>query len=199
MIDEFKTIEKSGESLFKDRGSKFYGFAMHVNSIEEAKNEIKLLRAKYHTSRHVCFAYRVDPIKITERANDDGEPSNSAGTPILNQIYSSELHNVLVAVVRYFGGTKLGVPGLINAYKTSAKAAIADATLKTEDITERVSLTTNYSHVNKLMLLIKRYQLKIVEQKSTDKMKIMVDVKVSKVDEIKILLKQENQIIFDVH
>ena len=197
MLDEFKTIEKSGESLFKDRGSKFYGFALHVNSIDEAKNKIKILRAKYHTSRHVCFAYRIDPIKNLERANDDGEPSNSAGTPILNQIYSAELHNVLVAVVRYFGGTKLGVPGLINAYKTSAKAAIESATIKTEEITERVCLTASYSQVNNLMRIIKQNHLKIVEQNSTDKMRIIVDIKVSKVDEIKILLKQENQIIFE--
>ncbi len=198
MKDEFVTVQKTGEAIFKDRGSKFYGFAIYANSIDDVKNELDLLRSKYHGARHFCYAYRINPIKNIERANDDGEPSNSAGTPILNQIYSAQLYNVLVVVVRYFGGTKLGVPGLINAYKSSAKAAIHDAELVTKEITQKIKLVSDYAHVNYMMRIIKQNQLKIVQQNSSEKMEIIVDVKVSMIDEIKILLKQRNHIIFDV-
>jgi len=197
MKDEFRTIKNSGESIFKDRGSKFYGFAIKVNSVDDAKNELKSLRVKFHNARHHCYAYRIHPVQTEERANDDGEPSNTAGTPILNQIYSAQLYNVLIVVVRYFGGTKLGVPGLINAYKTAAKEAIEDADLITKEITERIKLTTDYAHVNNLMRIVKQKQLKIVAQNSFDKMEIIVDVKVSMVDEINTLVNKGNQIIFE--
>ena len=124
MKDTFLAPKTNGESLYKEKGSKFYGFCLNVQNVEEAKEKIKNIAKDFYDSRHVCFAYRIDPQNPKERANDDGEPANTAGTPILNQIYSSEAFNILVVVVRYFGGTKLGVPGLIRSYKQAAKEAI---------------------------------------------------------------------------
>ena len=175
----YKTVFSEGTSLFKDRGSKFYGFTFRVHNEDEVKAALDNLKSKYHDARHHCYAYRLFTSPIRERANDDGEPGNSAGTPILNQIYSAELYNTLVVVVRYFGGTKLGVPGLINAYKSAAKEAMANSVIKTVDLTKIITIETDYAHLNDAMRLIKQHDLKIIEQLSTDKVKLVVSIKQS--------------------
>lgn len=125
--DRYTTLKSSGEGLFKDRGSKFIGLARPVKDAEEAMAEYQVIRKEYHDARHHCYAFRTKPLSPEVRFNDDGEPAHSAGTPIFNQILAADLWNVLVVVIRYFGGTKLGVPGLINAYKLAAQEALDQA------------------------------------------------------------------------
>tara|TARA_R110002072_G_scaffold85448_2_gene193615 strand:- start:16 stop:603 length:588 start_codon:yes stop_codon:yes gene_type:complete len=127
MSGSFQTIAKPSESLFKDRGSKFIGWAFPISTVGDVKPHLEQLQADHLSARHVCYAYIIGTDENEYRANDDGEPSGTAGLPILNQIKSKEITNVLVAVVRYFGGTKLGVSGLINAYKEAAKEALDKA------------------------------------------------------------------------
>ncbi len=122
--DTYYEIKGTGEGLYKSKGSKFFAYAYNVHSEEEIKAHIEALRKQYYDARHHCYAYILHPDKSASRANDDGEPSGTAGKPILNQLLSYNLTNVLVVVVRYFGGTKLGVPGLIEAYKTATKEAL---------------------------------------------------------------------------
>lgn len=126
-VDEYLTISKPSEGLFKDRGSKFLAFAYPVSSEDEIKEIQEHLRSEYHDARHHCYAYMLGKDKNVFRANDDGEPSSTAGKPILGQIKSYDLTNILIVVIRYFGGTKLGVSGLINAYKTAAEEALKNA------------------------------------------------------------------------
>ena len=127
--DKYLTIEKNSDGIFKDRGSKFLAFAYPVSSPEEIKIILAELRKKYHDARHHCYAYMLGAEKETYRSNDDGEPSSSAGKPILGQIQSNNLSNILIVVVRYFGGTLLGVGGLINAYRSAAADAIRNANI----------------------------------------------------------------------
>ncbi|HYW95669.1 MAG TPA: YigZ family protein, partial [Bacteroidales bacterium] len=122
--DNYLTIKQRGEGLYKEKGSKFIGFALPVESEDHIKGELESIRKNFHDARHHCYAWRLGPDMELYRANDDGEPGNSAGKPILGQIESRKLTNVLVVVVRYFGGTLLGVGGLINAYRTAASEAL---------------------------------------------------------------------------
>tara|TARA_R110001592_G_scaffold17518_2_gene73757 strand:+ start:49674 stop:50297 length:624 start_codon:yes stop_codon:yes gene_type:complete len=122
--DHYQSISTNGEALFKDKGSKFFAFARCVKSLDEFQSFLEDLKSQYHDARHFCYAYRFQPKKPEVRINDDGEPAHSAGTPIFNAILSAELWDIAVVVVRYFGGTKLGVPGLINAYRESAVEAL---------------------------------------------------------------------------
>lgn len=155
MEDTFKTIAAPNEpTLFKEKGSKFYGYAFPIQSEEEVKHIIDGLRADHHKSRHVCYAYKLGFTNDRYRANDDGEPSNSAGQPILGQINSYELTNVLVAIVRYFGGTKLGVGGLIQAYRTSAKEALDASQIIEKEITATLRLTFEYKDMNSVMRIM---------------------------------------------
>jgi uncharacterized YigZ family protein len=195
--DTYLSPKKKGQSLYKEKGSKFYGICLEVKSIDQAKEEVKKIAKEFHDSRHVCFAYRIDPTKPLERANDDGEPSNSAGTPILNQIYSFEAFDVLVAVVRYFGGTKLGVPGLIRSYKQAAKEAIEDAGLVEQVLAKEFTLSSDYAHVDKMMRFVKKHQLPIKAQTSDAVMTLIVEVRLSVVDMIEEQLSKENHIIFE--
>ncbi len=164
--DAYKTIEKpSEEILFKDRNSKFFGYAFPVFTEDDVKNAILLLKKKHHAARHFCYAWQLGTEKTRFRANDDGEPSNSAGMPIYGQIQSFEVTNILIVSVRYFGGTKLGVSGLINAYRTSAKLALEASEIveKTIDIVYKLSF--GYDLMNKVMRIIKDRKLKMIHQK----------------------------------
>lgn len=162
--DHFFTIKNGGENLYKEKGSKFFAFAYHVNSVEEAQDKVNELRIKYHDARHYCYAYRINPEKPEVRANDDGEPSNSAGTPIYNQLLSLDLWNTLVVVVRYFGGTKLGVSGLTNAYKTAAAGTLANSDIIESFLKEIIQITFPYSLTNEVMRLIKDEDAEILEE-----------------------------------
>ena len=164
--DTYKTIEQaSPEILFKEKNSKFYGYAFPITTEEEVKEHIERLKKEHFSARHWCYAYQIGTEKIHYRANDDGEPNNSAGMPIYGQLQSFEVTNVLVVVVRYFGGVKLGVGGLISAYKTAAQMALENTQIIEKTIDKHFSLSFSYVHMNKVMRIIKEKNLTILSQK----------------------------------
>lgn len=163
--DVYKTIAGPIESVFKDRSSKFLAFAYPVQSAEDAKQYLAELRKKYYDATHHCYAYRIGPTGETYRVNDDGEPSGTAGRPILGQMMSSGVTDCLIVVVRYFGGTKLGVPGLINAYRESAAAAIAAADVVERTVDTIFEVTFPYVSMNEVMKIIKDEQPRVISQK----------------------------------
>lgn len=163
--DTYKTIaEPSPESLYKEKGSKFLGYAFPVTDEEEIKERLERLKKQHHNARHWCYAWQLGKNYDSYRANDDGEPSNSAGMPIYGQIQSFELTNILVVVVRYFGGTKLGVSGLVQAYKTAAQLALESAKIVEHTIDEYLKITFEYPEMNTVMRIIKEEDLHIVHQ-----------------------------------
>ncbi len=165
-IDIYKTITKpSPEILYKERKSKFFGYAFPVETKEEVKPIIEALREKYPSANHVCYAWQLGVDKPSYRANDGGEPNNSAGMPIYGQIQSYGLTNVLVAVVRIFGGTKLGVGGLIHAYRTVAQMALEASEIEQRTVVEKFQLHFSYPEMSKVMRFIKQHQLEIESQK----------------------------------
>ena len=164
--DTYKTITfASEEILFKEKNSKFFGYAFPLYSEEQIKPLIEALRKKHFNAVHFCYAYQIGKEKITFRANDDGEPSNSAGMPIYGQIQSHELTNVLIVIVRFFGGTKLGVGGLITAYKTAAQMAIEASSIIEKTIDIHYLISFDYKNMNKVMRVIKEKNLNIIAQK----------------------------------
>lgn len=164
MSDTFRTIQSPSEGIYKEKGSKFLGFAIPVSSEEEVTTTLKAFRKKYYDARHVCYAFVIGPTGHQFQAADDGEPSNSAGPPILGAINSLELTNVLVIVVRYFGGTKLGVGGLIKAYRTAAQEALNEAEIVTGYEEDLVQFRFQYPEMNVVMSLIKELNLTIEKQ-----------------------------------
>ena len=165
MNDAYKTIETpSEETLFKDRNSKFFGYAFPVKNEEDVKEAIESLKKKHHSARHFCYAWQFGTETIRFRANDDGEPSNSAGMPIYGQIQAFEVTNILIVSVRYFGGTKLGVGGLIHAYKNSAQLALEASEIVEKTINIDYQLTFGYDMMNKVMRIIKEKSLNITSQ-----------------------------------
>lgn len=163
-MDTYLTISSVSEALYKDKGSKFYAFAYPVQSVEQIKEILAKKRKEYYDARHVCYAYMLGYERNVFRANDDGEPSGTAGRPILGQINSSNLTDILIIVVRYFGGTLLGTSGLIQAYKTSAAEAIAAATIE-ERIVEKTFVSKfGYQDLNAVMRIMKDFDLAIVNQ-----------------------------------
>ena len=165
-IDSYKTIiQASKEGLFKDRGSKFYGYAFPVTNEEEIKEKIELLKKQHYNARHWCYAWQLGENYDHYRANDDGEPSNSAGMPIYGQLQSFNVTNILVVVVRYFGGTKLGVGGLIKAYKNGAKLALENSIIIHKTIDEVFLIKFEYPEMNTIMRIIKDENISIINQK----------------------------------
>lgn len=159
--NSYRTIAKRGEGLYKEKGSKFIGIAARCYDESEAKDFLETWRKEHHQARHLCYAYRFGLEGEIYRANDDGEPSNSAGAPILGQLQSYELTNVLIGVVRYYGGTKLGVGGLINAYRTAAKEAIENTKIITREVFEHVLLTFDYADMVPVMNSLKKWGLEM--------------------------------------
>ncbi|GAA4037325.1 YigZ family protein [Flavobacterium cheonhonense] len=173
MKDTYQTLaEPAPEILYKEKNSKFYGYAFPVTSEEEIKIHLEQLRKQHHGAVHFCYAFQLGTDTIYYRANDDGEPSNSAGMPIYGQIQSFGLTNVVVVVVRFFGGVKLGVGGLISAYRTAAQMVLQEAEIveKTIDIYYKVSF--DYKNMNKVMRIIKENNLEIVAQKMNESCEI---------------------------
>lgn len=165
MTDEYKTItEVIGEGFYSEKRSKFLAFAHHVETIDEIKDILASYRKKYYDARHVCYAYVLGADKDNFRANDDGEPSSTAGKPILGQINSYDLTNVLVIVVRYYGGVNLGTGGLIVAYRTAAADALDHATIETRLVEEVITYSFPYPMMNAVMRVIKEMQPRIVSQ-----------------------------------
>ena len=164
--DTYNTLEKAVENiLFKEKNSKFIGYAYPITSENEVKTHIENLKKEHFSARHWCYAYQIGTETLRFRANDDGEPSNSAGMPIYGQIQSFEITNVLIVVVRYFGGVKLGVGGLISAYKTTAQLTLEEADIVEKTIDKHFKITFDYKNMNKVMRIIKEKNIDIVHQK----------------------------------
>lgn len=162
--DTYKTIESPSQGIFKDKGSKFISFAYPISHEDDVKPIIQELKKEYYDARHHCFAFRLGYQGEHFRANDDGEPSSTAGKPILGQLLSNEITDILVVVVRYFGGTKLGVPGLINAYKSAAIDAIQNSTIIEKTIDIHYNITFDYIVMNDVMKIIKDSSPNIISQ-----------------------------------
>ena len=163
--DSYRTIASATESiLHKEKNSKFYGLAFPVKNENEVKHYLEIVKNQYHSARHWCYAYQIGSEQIIFRANDDGEPSNSAGMPIYEQIQSFGVTNILIIVVRYFGGVKLGVGGLIQAYKTTAQLALESSKIIEKTVNIEFLITFEYKDMNKVMRVIKERQLKIINQ-----------------------------------
>ncbi|MEZ7925648.1 MAG: YigZ family protein [Flavobacteriales bacterium] len=175
--DSYKTIKTPSEGFFKDRGSKFFGYAYPITSEQELKLKIEELKKEHHTARHHCYAYRLKQDYSVYRANDDGEPTNAAGKPILGQIDAKELTNVGVVVVRYFGGTKLGVGGMMNAYKTAALEALNNAEIIECTIDEEFEISFGYPEMNTVMRFIKDLGVEIIRQKMEMDCKIIFAIR----------------------
>jgi uncharacterized YigZ family protein len=183
--DTYKTIEISVENiLFKEKNSKFFGFAFPVTSEIEVKTHLENLKAEHFSARHWCYAYQIGTENIKFRANDDGEPSNSAGMPIYGQIQSFEITNVLVVVVRYFGGVKLGVGGLISAYKTTAQLTLDESNIVEKTIDKQFKITFDYKNMNKVMRIIKEKNIQIVHQKMEMNCEIEIATRKKNAEEI---------------
>ncbi|KAF2519380.1 YigZ family protein [Flavobacterium salilacus subsp. salilacus] len=176
--DTYKTLAATGEeTLFKEKNSKFFGYAFPVTTEDEVKTILEELRKKHHSARHWCYAYQIGVEDVHYRANDDGEPNNSAGMPIYGQIQSFEVTNVLIVVVRYFGGVKLGVGGLISAYKTSAQMALEASDIIEKTIDVHYTLKFSYQNMNKVMRVIKEKNLDIIAQKMEMDCEIVVSTR----------------------
>ena len=163
----YTSIEMPAVAEFRDRGSKFLAYAYPLNNVEEVRSFIQTLRTEHPKAVHHCYAYRIGVDGTSYRANDDGEPSGSAGRPILGQIDSAELTNILVVVVRYFGGTLLGVPGLINAYKTVTADALSMAKRIEKNIEFQIRLNFDYTIMNEVMTILKQHEANIFKQEMT--------------------------------
>lgn len=179
MSDLYQTIQSPSEGLFKDKGSKFYAFAYPFTQESEVKSLIEPLRKEHFKAVHFCYAYRIGLDRTNFRVNDDGEPSGSAGRPILNVLLSKEITNILVVVVRYWGGTLLGVPGLINAYKSATEEALANAEIIEKTVNEVYQITYEYVQMNDIMKVIKDFDLKIINQKFDNQCVIEIEFRTS--------------------
>lgn len=184
--DVYLTIEAATDVfLLKEKSSKFYGYAFPVINEEEVKNCLENLKQIHKTARHFCYAYQIGTIQKQYRANDDGEPNNSAGMPIFGQIQSFGLTNVLIVVVRYFGGIKLGVGGLISAYKTTAQEVLNSSNIVSKTINVQYSVQFEYKNLNKVMRILKEKNLTIVEQRMHLDCEIVVETRQKNSEQIK--------------
>ena len=184
MIDTYKTIESECQGYFKDKGSKFLAFLYPVNSEDEIKQILSQLKKEHHSARHHCYAWRLGTENITYRANDDGEPSSSAGKPILGQLQSFDVTQVLLVVVRYFGGTLLGVSGLINAYRSAAADALKNAKIIEKVIEDVYFLDFTYNELNDVMQIIKQENLTISQTWFEEKCRLLFSVRKSETEKI---------------
>jgi uncharacterized YigZ family protein len=186
--DTYKTIAfSSPETLFKEKSSKFFGYAYPIESETEVKPIIDSLRKQHPHAVHYCYAYQIGADTITYRANDDGEPSNSAGMPIYGQIQSFEVTNILIVIVRIFGGTKLGVGGLISAYKTSAQITLEASEIIEKTIDIHYTISFDYKNINKVMRVIKEKNIDIISQKMEMNCKIEIKTR-----------KKNAEMVFDI-
>ena len=191
MIDEFKTISsKIGEGYYSEKRSKFLAFAHHVDSVDEALELVKEYRKKYYDARHCCYAYRVGFDGTEFRANDDGEPSSTAGKPILGQIDSNGLTNTFICVIRYYGGINLGTGGLIVAYREAAADALANSEIEEKFIEEEVTYSFSYPMMNAVMRIIKDMNPRIINQVFDNTCEVTLSIRKGKADELRTRLKK---------
>ena len=185
MLDEYKTIKSEGQGYYTDKRSKFLAFAHHVETVDEIKDLLAGYRKKYYDARHVCYAYMLGPERTDFRANDDGEPSSTAGKPILGQINSQELTDILIVVVRYYGGVNLGTSGLIIAYREAAADAIAHSEVEMRQIEEIITYTFAYPLMNEVMRIVKEMQPHIVSQTYDNTCEIRLSIRKSEAEQLK--------------
>ncbi len=185
MPDEYTTISTIGEGYYTEKRSKFLAWAHHVETLDEVKALLADYRKKYYDARHVCYAYMLGPERTDFRANDDGEPSSTAGKPILGQINSAELTDVLVVVVRYYGGVNLGTSGLIVAYREAAALAIADAAKVTRQVEEVVTYDFPYTMMNSVMKVVKDMQPRIVSQTFDNTCQVRLAIRKSEAEHLR--------------
>ena len=185
MTDEYKTIAAGGEGYYTEKRSKFLAFAHHVESTDEVKELIAGYRKKYYDARHVCYAYMLGAGRAEFRANDDGEPSSTAGKPILGQINSNELTDVLIVVVRYYGGVNLGTSGLIVAYREAAADAIVHAEVVTRQVEEDIVYSFSYPQMNDVMRIVKEMQPRVVSQTFDNTCEIRLRIRQSEAETLR--------------
>ena len=190
MSDEFKTINGTSEGFYSEKRSKFLAFAHHVESLDEVKALVADYRKKYYDARHVCYAYMLGPERKDFRMNDDGEPSSTAGKPILGQINSRELTDVLIVVVRYYGGVNLGTSGLIVAYREAATDALEHAAIEVRQVEEVVTYDFPYVMMNDVMRVVKEMQPRIVEQNYDNTCQIKLSIRQSEAEQLRQRLKK---------
>ena len=184
MTDEFKTIATTSEGYYTEKRSKFLAFAHHVQTVDEVKDIIAQYRKKYYDARHVCYAYMLGAERLEFRANDDGEPSSTAGKPILGQINSNELTDILIVVVRYYGGVNLGTSGLIVAYREAAADAIAHANIETRQVEDIVKYSFAYPQMNDVMRIVKDMNPRIISQTYDNTCEIVLSIRKSEAEQL---------------
>jgi uncharacterized YigZ family protein len=179
-MDEYRTLQEESKGLYKEKGSRFIAVAVPVDSSDKVRMQLEILRKQYHDARHHCYAYRLGEPPYEFRYNDDGEPSGTAGKPIFGQIQSFELTNILIVVIRYFGGVKLGTGGLIQAYRSAARNALENGQviIKTWNVT--IEIRFDYSQMNEIMRIIKDDALRIITQDLKDKCRIILEIRKDK-------------------
>jgi uncharacterized YigZ family protein len=195
--DKYKEVKNHSTGFYKEKGSKFIAYSYPVYSEDQVKEKLEEIRKLEYSARHYCYAYILNPDKSSQRANDDGEPSSTAGKPILGQILSNDLTNILIIVVRYFGGVKLGVPGLIRSYKTAAADTIANSTLITKTIKEQYEVSFKYPQMNDVMRLIKEFNLEVVNTDFQIDCKLIFAVPKSKENDILNTFKKKHEVTIE--
>lgn len=191
MTDQYRTItHQKGEGFYSEKRSKFLAFAHHVTTENEVKELLQAYKKKYYDARHCCYAYMLGAERVNFRANDDGEPSSTAGKPILGQINAHELTDILIVVVRYFGGTKLGTSGLIVAYRTAAAAAIENAQIETRYVEDIIDYSFTYPLLNEVMRVVKELEPRIVSQTFDNTCHISLAIRKSQAAELRQRLEQ---------
>ena len=185
MTDEYKTIAGTGEGYYTEKRSKFLAFAHHVETVDEVKQLLAEYRKKYYDARHVCYAYMLGADRADYRANDDGEPSSTAGKPILGQINANELTDILIVVVRYYGGVNLGTSGLIVAYREAAADAVAHCQVETRQVEEIVTYTFAYPMMNDVMRIVKEMSPRIVSQTYDNTCEIVLSIRQSEAEQLR--------------
>lgn len=185
MEDTYRTISDLSEGYYTEKRSRFLSFALPVRTPDEVKTQIDIYRKKYYDARHVCWAYMLGPDRTTFRANDDGEPSSTAGKPILGQINSNNLTDILIIVVRYFGGIELGTSGLIVAYRTAAAEAIAAARIEERTVDKTITITFEYPHLNSVMRIVKEDKPDVLTQSFELTCEMTLRIRQSRMDALK--------------
>ncbi len=185
MTDEYKTISTTSEGYYTEKGSKVLAFATPVETADEIKDLLAGYRKKYYDARHVCYAYMLGAERKDFRANDDGEPSSTAGKPILGQINSHELTDILIVVVRYYGGVNLGTSGLIVAYREAAADALSHSTIETRQVEEIVRYSFAYPQMNEVMRVVKEMSPRIVSQQFDNTCEIVLSIRKSEADQLR--------------
>ncbi len=196
MSDTFRTISNTTKATYTEKRSKFIAYAIPVKTTEDVKSEIEKLRKEYYDARHVCWAYMLGAERKEFRSNDDGEPSGTAGKPILGQINSNELTDILVAVVRYFGGIKLGTSGLIVAYREAAAEAISEAEIIEKTVDMQISFSFEYPFMNEVMKIVKDLETAILSQSYNTNCLMTLEIRKGKFEELKNRLTKVESLFF---